>query len=128
MYMCPTPNCFRDRAVSLYSSKIVDKKEILRTVSNTGIYCPSDRVGTVYLVQYFLENSTVNINALCNSCVARLYSVLYSEIALSRNPFGVGHTYMYNFLFRMTDTLTSQNIYLSSWDTLYDFDTEDIVK
>ena len=30
--------------------KIVDKKEILRvrTVSNTGIYCSSDRVGTVY--------------------------------------------------------------------------------
>jgi hypothetical protein len=35
---------------SLYSSKIVDKKEILRTVSNTGIYCSSDEVGTVYPV------------------------------------------------------------------------------
>jgi len=34
----------------MYNRKIVDKKEILRvcTVSNTGIYCPSDRVGTVY--------------------------------------------------------------------------------
>jgi hypothetical protein len=32
-----------------YSSKTVDKKEILRTVSNTGIYCSSDRVGTVYV-------------------------------------------------------------------------------
>jgi hypothetical protein len=41
---------FRDRAISLYSSKIVDNKEILRTVSNTGIYCSSDKVGTVYLV------------------------------------------------------------------------------
>jgi hypothetical protein len=50
MYMCPIPNSFRDRAISLYSSKIVDKKEILRTVSNTGIYCSSDKVGTVYLV------------------------------------------------------------------------------
>jgi hypothetical protein len=50
MYMCPIPNGFRDRAVSLYSCKIVDKKEILRTVSNTGIYCSSDKVGTVYLV------------------------------------------------------------------------------
>jgi hypothetical protein len=38
------------RAISLYSSKIVDKKDILRTVSNTGIYCSSDKVGTVYLV------------------------------------------------------------------------------
>jgi len=34
----------------MYNCKIVDKKEILRvlTVSNTGIYCSSDRVGTVY--------------------------------------------------------------------------------
>jgi hypothetical protein len=50
MYMCPVPNGFRERAISLYSSKTVDKKEILRTVSNTGIYCSSDQVGTVYLV------------------------------------------------------------------------------
>jgi hypothetical protein len=48
--MCPIPNGFRDRAVSLYSCKIVDKKEILRAVSNTGISCSSDKVGTVYLV------------------------------------------------------------------------------
>jgi len=34
----------------MYKRKIIDKKEILRvrTVSNTGIYCSSDRVGTVY--------------------------------------------------------------------------------
>jgi hypothetical protein len=50
MYMCPIPNGFRDRAISLYSSKIADKKEILGTVSNTGIYCSSDKFGTVYLV------------------------------------------------------------------------------
>jgi hypothetical protein len=49
MYMCPIPNGFRDRAISQYSCKIVDKKEILRTVSNTGIYC-SVFIGTVYLV------------------------------------------------------------------------------
>jgi hypothetical protein len=47
--MCPFPNDFRDRAISLYSSKIVDKKKILRTVSNTGNYSSSDNVGTVYL-------------------------------------------------------------------------------
>jgi hypothetical protein len=50
VYMCPNTNGFRDGAVSLYTSKTVDKKEILRTVSNTGIYCSSDKVGTVYLV------------------------------------------------------------------------------
>jgi len=48
--MCPFPNGFRDRAVWMYKCKIVDKKEILlvRTVSNTCIYCSSDRVGTFY--------------------------------------------------------------------------------
>jgi hypothetical protein len=49
MYMCPIPNSFRGRDISLNSPEIV-KKEILRTVSNTGIYCSSDKVGTVYLV------------------------------------------------------------------------------
>jgi hypothetical protein len=48
--MCPVPNGFRDIVISLYTSKIIDKKEILPTVSNTGIYCSSDKVGTVYLV------------------------------------------------------------------------------
>jgi hypothetical protein len=50
MYMCPIPNGFRDTDILLHSSKTVDKKEILRTVYNIGIYCSSDKVGTVYLV------------------------------------------------------------------------------
>jgi hypothetical protein len=45
--MCPIPNGFRDRAISLYSFKTLDKKEILCTVSNTGIYCSSDKIDTV---------------------------------------------------------------------------------
>ena len=50
MNMCPIPNGYRDRAIWMYNHKIVDKKEILRvrTVSNTGIYCWSDSIGTVY--------------------------------------------------------------------------------
>jgi hypothetical protein len=40
MNMCPIPNGFRDRAIWMYSCKIIDMKEILRTVSN--IYCSSD--------------------------------------------------------------------------------------
>jgi hypothetical protein len=51
--------------------------------------------------------------------VARLYSVQYSEIALSWKPFGIGYMYIYTFFLRMTDAMTSQNIDLSSWDTLY---------
>ena len=47
MNMCPIPNGFRDRAISMYHRKIVDKEILrVRTVSNTGIYCSSDRVGT----------------------------------------------------------------------------------
>jgi hypothetical protein len=47
--MFPIPNGYRKRIISQYSSKIVDKKETLHTVSNIGIYCSSDKVGTVYL-------------------------------------------------------------------------------
>jgi hypothetical protein len=38
MYICPVPNGFRNRAISLYTSKIFHKKETLRTVYNTGVY------------------------------------------------------------------------------------------
>jgi hypothetical protein len=51
--------------------------------------------------------------------VCTVYSVFYSEIALFRKPFGIGHMYIYTFLLRMTDTMTSQNTDISSWDTLY---------
>jgi hypothetical protein len=36
-------------------------------------------------------------------------------MALSRKPFGIGHMYIHIFLLRMTDTITSQSINLSSW-------------
>jgi hypothetical protein len=49
-----------------------------------------------------------------------LYSVLlYSKVALSLKQFGIGHRDINTFSLRMTDTMTSQNIDLSSWDTLY---------
>jgi hypothetical protein len=47
------------------------------------------------------------------------HSELYSEIALSRKQFGIGHMYKFTFLLRITDTMTSPNIDISSWDTLY---------
>jgi hypothetical protein len=49
LYVFPVLNGFRAGAVSQFSSKTV-KKEVLRTVSNTGICCPSDKVGTVYVI------------------------------------------------------------------------------
>jgi hypothetical protein len=89
MYMRPIRNGFRDRVISLYSSKIVENKLILRPVSNTGFYCSSDKVFTICLVKYIFENSAVNNNALRNSCEDMACCFLYSEIALSRNPFGI---------------------------------------
>jgi hypothetical protein len=49
-YMCRNPNGLRDRVISQYSSKPVYKKDILRTVSNTGVCCSSDNICTIYLV------------------------------------------------------------------------------
>jgi hypothetical protein len=40
---------FLDRVTLLCGSKIADKENILPTDSNTCIYCPSEKVGTVYL-------------------------------------------------------------------------------
>jgi hypothetical protein len=48
IHMCHIPNGFRDTAVSLHSSKTVGRK-LLHIVSNTGVYCSSDKVGTVYI-------------------------------------------------------------------------------
>jgi hypothetical protein len=52
MCKCSIPKGFRDKAVLLYSSKTVDKKEIrvLHTVYNTGIYYSSDKIGREYLI------------------------------------------------------------------------------
>jgi hypothetical protein len=44
---------------------------------------------------------------------------LYIERPLCPKPFGIGHTYIRNFLLRMTVIMTSQNIDISSWNTLY---------
>jgi hypothetical protein len=44
--------------------------------------------------------------------------LLYSEIALPRKFLGIEYMYVYTFLLRITDTMTSQNIDLSSWDSM----------
>jgi hypothetical protein len=131
MYMCPIPNNFQDRAISLYSSKTVGRKERFRTVSSTSIYCSSDKVGTVYLVKYILKNYTININALCKSSEDIVYSsskciLMYSQTNVQSNS-STSETVQCRkhvhicFLSRMTDTMTSQNIDLSFWDTLYTY-------
>jgi len=45
------------------------------------------------------------------------YKLLYSETALSGNPFAIEHMYRNSFMLTMTDIVTSQNTELSSLDT-----------
>jgi hypothetical protein len=82
-YICPIPNDFRDRVISLYSSKIVDKKDILLTVPDTGIYCSSGKVGTVYKHNTFSKippSTSVHFATLVRTWrVARLYSVQWKS-------------------------------------------------
>jgi hypothetical protein len=60
--------------------------------------------------------------------VARLCSVVYSETALSRKPFGIWHMYIYIFLLRMT-ILWPPTIWTSPfWDILCSPYTESVLK
>jgi hypothetical protein len=77
----------------------------------SGMYCTRQTVPNLSLEQKKPVLETVrNISFL--STILKLYS----EIALSQKPFGIGHMHIYTFLLRMTDTMTSQDIDLSSWD------------
>jgi hypothetical protein len=42
-----------------------------------------------------------------------------SFIVLSPHPLTIGHMFIWTFLLRIIDTTTSNNIYYSSWNTLY---------
>jgi hypothetical protein len=45
--------------------------------------------------------------------------LLFHAIVQSRKPFGIGYMYIYTFLLRMTDAMTSKNIDLFSWNIIY---------
>jgi hypothetical protein len=74
------------------------------------------RPGPIRAVEPFKKLERVRNNSFLSRTLK-----LYSEIALSRKPFRIGYMYIYTFLLRMTDTMISQNIGLSSLDTLYKF-------
>jgi hypothetical protein len=112
MYMCTIPNYFRDRDISLYSSKIVDKKEILRTVSNTGIYCSS-----LPSIMHF-RKFTHNNNALCN-CSEDM-TCCSSGIAYLGN-LSEWDTCTYTIFAWNNRYYDLPEHLLSSWDTLYTY-------
>jgi hypothetical protein len=102
-YTCPVPNGFRDRAISLSSSQIVDKKEILRAVSNTGIYCSRwYSLPSVIHFWKFGRQPQCTLQLVWGHGML-LVCTVYSETDLSRKPLGIGHMYI-----------------SPSWDILYD--------
>jgi hypothetical protein len=112
MYMCPIQNGYLDRDILLYSSKIVDKKEILRTVPNTVNYCSSDKDIFSIIPPSTSMHYATNLGTWR---VVRLYSV---QCTVQWNS-SISETVRNRTHVRMTDTLTSQNIDISSWDIKY---------
>jgi hypothetical protein len=81
--MCPIPNGFRDRSISLYSSKIVDKKELLRTVTYSGsewriLMGP----GLDDWIYWHFFTTTSNYNSSQSMTKTRFYSLLDYECLL----------------------------------------------
>jgi hypothetical protein len=76
-----------------------------------------------YLVQYIFENSTVNINALSNSCEdMACCSSVQCTVLWNSSTSGTVQNRTHaplHFLLGMTDTVTSQNTDFSSCNTLY---------
>jgi hypothetical protein len=107
-FTCPVPNSFRDRAISLYSSKMVVKKEILRTVSNTGIYCSSYK-----LAQFTLYNTISKISPSASMHFANRVRT-WRVALLSETVRNKTHIFM-----TMKGNMTSRNTDSSSWDILY---------
>ena len=126
MNMCPTPNGFRDRTIWMYNRKIVEK-EILRvsTVSNTGIYCSSDRVGTVYnkcskippstSMQFATRVKTWRIVRLSTSWRSFMQAITSSMLTGSSSR--VSTFFLYTSLFIKPHKQKSNGVV--SWDTLY---------
>jgi hypothetical protein len=122
IYTFPILNGFRNRGISLYSSKIVDKKEILRTVSNTSVYCSSDKVGTVLpSVIHFRKSHRQHQCTLQHvwGHGVLLVCTVYVQWISSISETVRNRTHVHIHLLTMTDTMTFQNIDIFSWDILH---------
>jgi hypothetical protein len=115
--MCPIPNGFWDGAVSLYSSKIVDKKEILRTVSNTGIYCSGTfpKIPPTTSMQFVTPVRTWR--------VARLYSAQYSAVhwnsSVSETVWNRTHVHIHLFCLEWSIPVVGELFYLLPQNYLF---------
>jgi hypothetical protein len=125
MYMCPSPNCFWDRAISLYSTLYRRATcHVLTWVAkcihvNSGIF-----ENILYYVNpaiFVTWRRNTGVKSVSNISFLSTILEMYSEITLPRKRFGVEHVYIYNFLLRMTYTMISLSTDLSSWDSLHIF-------
>jgi hypothetical protein len=123
--MCPIPNGFRDRAIWMQTTKLLIRKRYLEYVL---FLIPVFIVQVTELVQFIINVRKFHIftcfrqwrsmaggkdNTERSSQTTILSNGSISETVRNRT-----HVHI-KFLFRMTDIMTSQNIDLSSWDTLY---------
>jgi hypothetical protein len=104
--MCPLLNGFRDTAVSLYST--------LYTVQTSSTPCPHTSCKAHWFWRWNFRKCIIlgKLYKLCHlNNEYRYYKQYVISLSLSRKLFGIGHMYIY--------TMTSKNIVLSYWDTLY---------
>jgi hypothetical protein len=124
MHVCPIPNGVRDRTISLYIT--------LCTVQTSNTSCTHTSCKVYWCCRWKFRKCIILGKLYQPSETVRNISFLstilevYSAITLSRKQFGIGYIYIYiyiytyiHFLLRMADTMVSQNICLSFWDTLY---------
>jgi hypothetical protein len=84
MYMCPIPNGFRDRAISLYSA--------LYTVQTSNTPCPHTSCKVHWCWLWNFQKCII---------LGKLYQLrhLNNKYRLSRKPFGIGHMFIYEQFF-----------------------------
>jgi hypothetical protein len=97
MYMCPIPNGSRDRAISLY-------RRATRHVLTRVAKC-IDVDGGIFETVLYQLNCTNFVTWTINTGIRKVLNIsllstifeLYSEIAQSRKPLGIGYMYIYTF-------------------------------
>ena len=126
MNMCPIPKGFRNRTIWMRTAKLLIRKRYYEYV--------------VFLITVFIVQVTELVQFIINvrkfhrfTCFRQWRSraggkditgrpsqtTIQSNGSISETVRNRTHGHIKFFLFRMTNTMTSQNIGLSSWDTLY---------
>ena len=123
--MCPIPNGFGDRAIWMQTAKLLVRKRYYEYVL---FLMPVFIVQVTELVQFIINVRKFH-RFTCfrqwrsraggkDNTVRPSQTTIQSNDSISETV-RKSHMFVESFLLRMADTMTSQNIDLSSWDTLY---------